>query len=455
VDLRNNQAAVFLKRFSLILIVLGQSMQNYAQDKPSVSTGNLTFYLDQASFVGNEGKTYVELYLLFYADQLIDFSSAELQKSEIKISSIVKDSDGNQISKSDWVTEVKLEKDEERSFGKVIYDQWSEEIPPGSYEVIVEASDLKSVTKGKLRKNIIVPKIENNTWSSSEIEFVAYADNTTKENHFKKGNLNIIPNPSRRYGILIPKLYFHYEIYGIAQNEQDLIVDYSIVDGADNKIKELKNVTIKKPGASASVLHGMDVSSLKSGVYELVGLIKDSELNSAIKISRQFEIIQADFFQSSLAVTKEQDDMFETILSYLGTSQQMDFYKSLNATGKTEYMIQYWKNLDLDPNTIENKYLETIQKKFAYASKNFGWGRNLGWKTERARVLIKYGMPDEIDQHYSEPDSKPYEIWIYGFDKKYIFVFGDLQGNGKFILLHSDKQGEVYNNTWAEYLKKI
>ena len=113
-DLRNNQAAVFLKRFSLILIVLGQSMQNYAQDKPSVSTGNLTFYLDQASFVGNEGKTYVELYLLFYADQLIDFSSAELQKSEIKISTIVKDSYGNQIAKSDWVTEVKLEKDEER-----------------------------------------------------------------------------------------------------------------------------------------------------------------------------------------------------------------------------------------------------------------------------------------------------------------------------------------------------
>ena len=430
-------------------------MQNYAQDKPAASTGDLTFYLDQTCFAGNEGKTYVEFYLMFYADQLINSSGDAIRTGEIKVNSIITDFSGNQIATSSWVTEVKFENGEEQSLNKVIYDKWSEMILPGNYKIIIEASEAGGKAKGKLRKSIIVPKIEGNVWSSSEIEFVTSAEISEDENHLSKGNLKIIPNPSRRYGILIPKLLFHYEIYGIIQDGAELVVDYSIQDEEGNRIKTLNNVKINKPGVSASILHGIDVSNLKSGVHNLLGVISDPENNFTINISRQFEIIQAEFFQSPQVLSGEQAEIFGAILSYIGTSQQLEFFESLNNTGKAGYVIQYWKNLDPDPATMENEYLETIQKRFSYASKNFGWGKNPGWKTERARILIKYGMPDEIEQHYSESNTNPYEIWMYRFEKKYAFIFGDLQGNGRFVLLHSDKEGEVFNQSWTEYLKKI
>ncbi|HKB86945.1 MAG TPA: hypothetical protein VKD08_12285, partial [Ignavibacteriaceae bacterium] len=42
----------------------------FAQDIPVVSTGALQFYIDHASFLGKENKTYTEFYLMLFSDQL-------------------------------------------------------------------------------------------------------------------------------------------------------------------------------------------------------------------------------------------------------------------------------------------------------------------------------------------------------------------------------------------------
>jgi hypothetical protein len=64
-------------------------------------------------------------------------------------------------------------------------------------------------------------------------------------------------------------------------------------------------------------------------------------------------------------------------------------------------------------------------------------------------------MPDEIDRHYSEAETVPYEIWIYSQERRYDFVFADLQSNGHFVLLHSSKEGEVHNTGWRQLIKRF
>lgn len=426
-----------------------------AQDIPSSSSGKLTFYLDHSCFTGADEKTRVEFYLMFYSDQLTKISGSVMHQSQIDITAEIKDMKGDIVNRRNWITEVNFNDSLENSFGKVIYDKWSEELLPGTYEVSVKAKDFLGDSEGKIKRSTVIPRMETENWSISQLEFITSIEAKKDEDHFVKGNYRVIPNPSRRYGILIPKLYFYYEIYGIDTSKGELTVDYVITDKNNISQKELSDIKIQKPGTSASVIHGIDVSNLSTGIYDLNVLITDGENLKTLSVKRQFEIIQADFLENRLILTEEQADIFESILSYLGTVQQLNFYQSLNISGKAEYIIQYWKNLDPDPSTNENEYLDKIQNRFLFAKKNFTWGKIAGWKSERGRVVIKYGVPEEIEQHYSELDTNPYEVWIYRHEKKFIFVFGDLQDNGKFILLHSDKEGEVSNLRWMEYLKKL
>ena len=77
-----------------------------------------------------------------------------------------------------------------------------------------------------------------------------------------------------------------------------------------------------------------------------------------------------------------------------------------------------------------------------------------GWKTDRGRIFLIYGNPDEIDRHPSVGTAKPYEIWRHhGIEAGVEFVFIDRFGYGQYILVHSTKRGELRDNTWQRLLR--
>jgi hypothetical protein len=71
--------------------------------------------------------------------------------------------------------------------------------------------------------------------------------------------------------------------------------------------------------------------------------------------------------------------------------------------------------------------------------------------------MVKYGMPDDIERHPVEMNTEAYEIWTYNNveqESHIIFVFGDISGFGNYILLHSNKRNEPYNDDWIARLQK-
>ena len=153
-----------------------------------------------------------------------------------------------------------------------------------------------------------------------------------------------------------------------------------------------------------------------------------------------------------MGLTAEEAEIEGGIIKYIGTPGQYNFYESLDLTGKTRYVINFWAEKDPTPGTLENEYLQKIMERFRYANQNFKWGKTPGWKSDRGRVIIKYGMPDDIDYHSTEADTKDYEVWTYNQDRKFSFVFADLRSNGNYRLIHSTKEGEVSNPNWRDYL---
>jgi hypothetical protein len=77
----------------------------------------------------------------------------------------------------------------------------------------------------------------------------------------------------------------------------------------------------------------------------------------------------------------------------------------------------------------------------------------VGFETDRGRVYLQYGPPNELYESRFDAGSKPYEIWQYNIiannETNIIFVFhnDDLVSND-YRLIHSNATGEVHNEHW-------
>lgn len=444
----------------LLSLILLFTTGIFSQDIPSTSKGDLRFYVDFASFKGDKGKTYQEFYLMIHADELKFISNENIsagmqdKNASFKVTSVIRNQN-EIISEQEWFTHALLRRDSIDLKNLVVYDQWAEILDPGYYNISVNVVEQEHKISGDASFKIKVPSFNDDELSASSIEFISRVEEKKEENHFEKNGRIIIPNPWRRYGLLIPKLSFYYEVYNIANpaDDKSLTIDYSIINNENKKVKSLQNVELKKSGKNKSIVHAIDIDGLISGIYTLTIEINDPETNKKCFQSRSFEIIQIDYLTKNPQLTEEEAETGGMLLEYFASPGEFDIYKSLTLQGKTNFLISFWKERDIFPETPENEFLQDVMQRHNYANEHFGWGNKAGYKTDKGRVLIKYGMPDEINSFYSESNTSPYEIWKYTHDREFIFVFGDVYSNGNFVLLHSTKEGEVSDYSWRDYLR--
>jgi len=110
------------------------------------------------------------------------------------------------------------------------------------------------------------------------------------------------------------------------------------------------------------------------------------------------------------------------------TPEEMSAFKQLsNDEERDAFIEQFWLRRDPTPDTPENEYKEEHYRRIAYANEHFAAGIP-GWRTDRGRIYIAYGPPDQIDSHpsggsYQRPIEEgggdtstfPFEDWRYRY----------------------------------------
>ena len=153
---------------------------------------------------------------------------------------------------------------------------------------------------------------------------------------------------------------------------------------------------------------------------------------------------------------------------YIMTAEEMTAFKQLsNDEERDQFIEQFWLRRDPTPDTEENEYKEEHYRRIAYANEHFASGVP-GWRTDRGRIYIVYGPPDQIDAHPSggtytrpieegggETSTYPFEDWRYryieGIGQEVNLEFVDVCGcndfhltidaNEKDALLHTPNAG--------------
>jgi len=143
-----------------------------------------------------------------------------------------------------------------------------------------------------------------------------------------------------------------------------------------------------------------------------------------------------------IELSKPYKKWLEEDVIYIITDEERAAFKQLSNDEERDNFIEaFWQRRDPTPDTEENEYKEDHYQRIAYANEHYAAGVP-GWKTDRGRIYIVFGKPDEVDSHPSggtyerpidegggETSTFPFEDWRYryieGIGQEVIIEFVD------------------------------
>ena len=162
-------------------------------------------------------------------------------------------------------------------------------------------------------------------------------------------------------------------------------------------------------------------------------------------------------------LSKELRRWLDEDVRWIITEEEMSAFKQLsNDEERDQFIEQFWLRRDPTPDTMENEYKEEHYRRIAYANERFQAGK-AGFRTDRGRMYVVFGPPDEIESHpsggyYRRPmdegggstSTYPFEIWRYrylediGQEIEIEFVDTCMCGDYHMTLDRSEKDALLY-----------
>jgi len=142
-------------------------------------------------------------------------------------------------------------------------------------------------------------------------------------------------------------------------------------------------------------------------------------------------------------------------LVYLMTGEEQGSYPSLTLEGKRRWLRLFWAKRDPTAGTPRNEAQEDFYARIAEANRRFREGGSAqipGWRTDRGRIFIKYGPPDEVLSRPQAGNTRPYEVWKFSRGRALKYVFLDQTLFGNYALIWTDDRREASRPNWQELL---
>jgi GWxTD domain-containing protein len=153
----------------------------------------------------------------------------------------------------------------------------------------------------------------------------------------------------------------------------------------------------------------------------------------------------------------------EDVRWIISDEERAAFKQLSNDEERDQFIEAFWQRRDPTPDTEENEFKEEHYQRMAYANEHFAAGIP-GWKTDRGRIYIMYGKPDEIESHPSggtyerpieegggETSTFPFEDWRYryleGVGQEVIIEFVDTCMCGDYHMTMDRSEKDALLNT--------
>jgi GWxTD domain-containing protein len=127
----------------------------------------------------------------------------------------------------------------------------------------------------------------------------------------------------------------------------------------------------------------------------------------------------------------------EDVVYVIDAPEREAFLRLSTNAERERFVERFWLQRDPTPGTPKNEAKEEHDRRLAYVAERFGSPNKAGWKSDRGRILIVYGPPDEIESHpEGRAGGPPSQQWFYNdleeIGKRVIVEFIDVNKDGEF-----------------------
>lgn len=220
----------------------------------------------------------------------------------------------------------------------------------------------------------------------------------------------------------------NYYLNAVLSDKNDAVLDKKSIF-----IQRFNAHPVQAPKEQPKTLVKKDSSSNTSQILDLtntfVGKYTPEQVHAILKMLRV--ICTPDEGMNIDGFLKKPDELYSKYFIY-------NFFEKRNKT---------------DPGKAWKEFVANIRE----VNKLFGGNSQRGYETDRGRVYLQYGKPNDRVLVPNESGALPYEIWQYYFTEKQgteaIFLFYKPGSSmGDYSLLHSTVVGERHNSNWRALL---
>ena len=433
-----------------------------AQNLPSKSIGALEFYLDTASFRSSVGNTYQEFYYQIPLGQLTFTNTEGRLVDTLEISFSLKDERGDSVFENYWTTPLVAATEQELA-GRFIPEQFDLLLQPGKYLATLRIQEQSSERQGTAGLGFDAVGFDQQQFAASSIQFASDIRHDSTDGKFAKNGLRILPNPSRIFGLSLPMLVFYYEIYNVSVNPNStdsLEFAYELLDQDGKLVRQLPVKHKEIQGPAEVEVGAVSTAALSDSLYKLHLIVKHSASQQTMEQTaffRNIPLTPPTSIESGVAqiinmMTPEAINLHIRQARYIMTKDEGNLLKQLDETGKRRALIQFWQQRDIDPSTPDNECWRQYMGRIQLADSRYSSKSEQGWLSDRGRILIKFGVPDDIERHPVAIDSKPFEVWQYYRERGLRFIFIDESGFNRYRLIFSNVEDEVTDPNWQNLI---
>jgi GWxTD domain-containing protein len=386
--------------------------------------------IDLNTFFLNDSTSYIENIYFISPDYL---KTLKTNYFDLEISIQALNKEGKKLLSDKWRKRYNF-----KSGDSYIADIFSFIIKSGEYNL-----NIKFKTKEfefSKDTNLNIPYLKGT--KISDIEIFKYVSDDLKKYPFKKENFSFLPSPNFSYPDSFA--FYYFEIYN---SPKKFFLYVELKDSVGNVW--LSDLQEKADVSERSFVRGsIPVYALPGGRYNFKAVIMDTLKNIISESEKEFTYLSLRYLHKKIAREKD----YISFIDYFATREEMEEFKKLEGNAKITFLKKFWSKFDPDPNTPANEFLTIIVARIEYADKNFGTIYKKGRYTDRGRIYIKYGPPDEVRRNPYPVEIYPWESWFYKepFRNQYIFV--DLKGNGDYVLVYSSNPEEPGRADWKNYI---
>ena len=321
--------------------------------------------------------------------------------------------------------------------GADIIDHVSLPVPQGKYKVQVVVTDLlaERASGTEIPFEVVSAAAQQTLWFS-DLSLGTTADSTVAVPASTSLRDRLVPVPSRRFGVDLPRLAVFGEVVDQRPGTggpESYRINIRVVNDLQEEVWK-GDTTLVREGSRTPFLLRPRLRGLDAGGYRVVldlvqPVIMMPGKKKALPVRREraFEVEQ-----TSENLPWDSRTSLD-VLRYIATEEEKgDMDRLAGADARKQYWEAFWKRRDPTPETEKNEQLEEFYRRVQYANQHFSAGV-AGWRTDMGRIYIRLGPPDEVVRNPFNFDRPPEEIW-YFYQSQRRFVFTDRDGFGRFEL---------------------